>query len=183
MWSSTRLSWWHLALFRHFDMYHTTSAIIVLCLIYLYFILLNVSQKKKKEKKKKKRWCTNIYVILLQLGLFLCFLFLLSGFILVENALWCGESKEWIYLYSDCIYLLKYILTRLPCTWILLHIDEAFNDSTSHASLVTNWKWVQDNGEKFTSLLNAISAYAEGFSADPIIRRAFYLWKKLETQR
>lgn len=40
----------------------------------------------------------------------------------------------------------------------------------------------EDNGEKFTSLLNAISAYAEGFSADPIIRRAFYLWKKLEKQ-
>ncbi|KAK9665031.1 hypothetical protein RND81_14G085600 [Saponaria officinalis] len=40
----------------------------------------------------------------------------------------------------------------------------------------------EDNGEKFTSLLNAISAYAEGFSADPVIRRAFYLWKKLEKQ-
>lgn len=39
---------------------------------------------------------------------------------------------------------------------------------------------LQDNGEKFASLLGAISAYAEGFSADPIIRRAFYLWKKLE---
>ncbi|CAA0818389.1 5-3 exonuclease family protein [Striga hermonthica] len=38
----------------------------------------------------------------------------------------------------------------------------------------------EDNGEKFTSLLTAISAYAEGFSADRIIRRAFYLWKKLE---
>ncbi|ONI29626.1 hypothetical protein PRUPE_1G206500 [Prunus persica] len=37
----------------------------------------------------------------------------------------------------------------------------------------------EDNGEKFTSLLTAISAYAEGFSADPIIRRAFYLWNKL----
>ncbi|KAG8375892.1 hypothetical protein BUALT_Bualt09G0006400 [Buddleja alternifolia] len=37
----------------------------------------------------------------------------------------------------------------------------------------------EDNGEKFTSLLTAISAYAEGFSADSIIRRAFYLWKKL----
>ncbi|XP_022760816.1 uncharacterized protein LOC111307006 [Durio zibethinus] len=42
------------------------------------------------------------------------------------------------------------------------------------------FKKPEDNGEKFTSLLNAISAYAEGFSADPIIRRAFYLWKKLE---
>ncbi|KAK6930485.1 DNA polymerase I-like, H3TH domain [Dillenia turbinata] len=40
----------------------------------------------------------------------------------------------------------------------------------------------EDNGEKFTSLLAAISAYAEGFSADPIIRRAFNLWKKLETK-
>ncbi|BFG15889.1 hypothetical protein CerSpe_021620 [Prunus speciosa] len=38
----------------------------------------------------------------------------------------------------------------------------------------------EDNGEKFNSLLMAISAYAEGFSADPIIRRAFYLWNKLE---
>ncbi|KAH7689909.1 DNA-directed DNA polymerase protein [Dioscorea alata] len=39
----------------------------------------------------------------------------------------------------------------------------------------------QDNGEKFVSLLRAIGAYAEGFSADPIIRRAFYLWNKLES--
>ncbi|CAI9778209.1 unnamed protein product [Fraxinus pennsylvanica] len=40
----------------------------------------------------------------------------------------------------------------------------------------------EDNGEKFTSLLTAISAYAEGFSPDSIIRKAFYLWKKLERQ-
>lgn len=40
----------------------------------------------------------------------------------------------------------------------------------------------EDNGQKFTSLLTAISAYAEGFSGDSIIRRAFYLWKKLESQ-
>ncbi|CAN4090641.1 unnamed protein product [Withania somnifera] len=40
----------------------------------------------------------------------------------------------------------------------------------------------EDGGEKFTSLLMAISAYAEGFSADTIIRRALYLWKKLEKQ-
>ncbi|RDX92041.1 DNA polymerase I, thermostable, partial [Mucuna pruriens] len=30
----------------------------------------------------------------------------------------------------------------------------------------------EDNGSRFNSLLTAISAYAEGFSADPIIRRA-----------
>lgn len=41
---------------------------------------------------------------------------------------------------------------------------------------------IQDNGEKFRSLLTAISAYAEGFSADSIIRRASYLWKKLDGQ-
>ncbi|XP_075515033.1 uncharacterized protein LOC142549779 isoform X2 [Primulina tabacum] len=40
----------------------------------------------------------------------------------------------------------------------------------------------EDDGEKFTSLLKAIGAYAEGFSADSIIRRAFYLWKKLGSQ-
>ncbi|PIA25876.1 hypothetical protein AQUCO_10500011v1 [Aquilegia coerulea] len=37
----------------------------------------------------------------------------------------------------------------------------------------------EDDGEKFSSLLRAISAYAEGFSADRIIRRANLLWKKL----
>ncbi|XP_002530572.2 DNA polymerase I isoform X2 [Ricinus communis] len=40
----------------------------------------------------------------------------------------------------------------------------------------------EDDGEKFMNLLNAISVYAKGFSADPIIRRALYLWKKLEAQ-
>ncbi|XP_071736286.1 uncharacterized protein [Rutidosis leptorrhynchoides] len=38
----------------------------------------------------------------------------------------------------------------------------------------------EDDGEKFTNLLTAIGAYAEGFSLDSVIRRAFYLWKKLE---
>ncbi|KAF8402318.1 hypothetical protein HHK36_013272 [Tetracentron sinense] len=39
------------------------------------------------------------------------------------------------------------------------------------------FKKPEDNGEKFTSLLTAISAYAEGFSADRIIRRAFnFFW-------
>ncbi|XP_077226802.1 5'-3' exonuclease family protein isoform X3 [Tasmannia lanceolata] len=38
----------------------------------------------------------------------------------------------------------------------------------------------KDNGEKFVSLLRAIGAFAEGSSADNIIRRACYLWNKLE---
>ncbi|GMN36220.1 hypothetical protein TIFTF001_005838 [Ficus carica] len=41
------------------------------------------------------------------------------------------------------------------------------------------FKQPEDNGEKFSSLLTAMGAYAEGFSVDPVIRRAFYLWKKL----
>ncbi|XP_051148749.1 uncharacterized protein LOC127263658 isoform X2 [Andrographis paniculata] len=40
----------------------------------------------------------------------------------------------------------------------------------------------EDDGEKFKSLLTAISAYAEGFSADSIIRRTLSLWKKIESQ-
>ncbi|KAI3518445.1 hypothetical protein L1887_07206 [Cichorium endivia] len=42
------------------------------------------------------------------------------------------------------------------------------------------FKKPEDNGEKFTNLLTAIGAYAEGFSLDSVIRRTFYLWKKLE---
>lgn len=41
----------------------------------------------------------------------------------------------------------------------------------------------EDEGNKFMSLLTAISAYAEGFSADSIIRRVLNLWKKLEKQQ
>ncbi|KAG5143668.1 hypothetical protein JHK82_019363 [Glycine max] len=40
----------------------------------------------------------------------------------------------------------------------------------------------EDNGSKFNSLLTAISAYAEGFSADPIIRRTVHLWGKLDSR-
>jgi hypothetical protein len=49
-------------------------------------------------------------------------------------------------------------------------------------SNIVKINYVQDNGIKFNSLLTAISAYAEGFSADPIIRRAFRLWEKLDSR-
>ncbi|CAM0872149.1 unnamed protein product [Alopecurus aequalis] len=39
----------------------------------------------------------------------------------------------------------------------------------------------QDDGAKFINLLRALEAYAEGSSADQIIRRAMYLWNKLES--
>ncbi|KAF7805315.1 DNA polymerase I, thermostable isoform X3 [Senna tora] len=44
-----------------------------------------------------------------------------------------------------------------------------------------SFKKPEDNGNRFKGLLTAISAYAEGFSADPIIRRAFHLWKQLDS--
>jgi hypothetical protein len=40
---------------------------------------------------------------------------------------------------------------------------------------------LQDDGAKFINLLRALEAYAEGSSADQIIRRAMYLWNKLES--
>ncbi|KQK22723.1 hypothetical protein BRADI_1g69010v3 [Brachypodium distachyon] len=39
----------------------------------------------------------------------------------------------------------------------------------------------KDDGAKFMNLLRALEAYAEGSSADVIIRRALYLWNKLES--
>ncbi|CAN6320809.1 unnamed protein product [Urochloa humidicola] len=39
----------------------------------------------------------------------------------------------------------------------------------------------QDDGTKLIKLLRALEAYAEGSSADPIIRRATYLWNKLKS--
>lgn len=42
------------------------------------------------------------------------------------------------------------------------------------------YKKPQDDGVKFIKLLRALEAYAEGSSADTIIRRATYLWNKLK---
>ncbi|KAM1158649.1 hypothetical protein ACFX14_031858 [Malus domestica] len=78
---------------------------------------------------------------------------------LIENADQALLSKNLALLHSDLpLYMVPFATKDLP-----FHKPE-------------------DNGEKFMSLLTAISAYAEGFSSDPIIRRAFYLWNKLENQ-
>ncbi|KAI9120993.1 hypothetical protein K1719_008026 [Acacia pycnantha] len=45
-----------------------------------------------------------------------------------------------------------------------------------------SFKKPEDNGDRLKGLLTAISAYAEGFSADPIIRRTFQLWRKLDSR-
>ncbi|MED6210745.1 hypothetical protein PIB30_067020 [Stylosanthes scabra] len=78
---------------------------------------------------------------------------------LIENAEQARLSKELALLRSDLPFYMVPFATK----------DISF-------------KKPEDNGSKFNSLLTAISAYAEGFSADPIIRRAFHLWRKLESR-
>ncbi|XP_020232774.1 uncharacterized protein LOC109813070 isoform X2 [Cajanus cajan] len=78
---------------------------------------------------------------------------------LIENAEQALLSKELALLRSD-----------LPSYMVPFSVrDLSFNKP-------------EDNGSRFNSLLTAISAYAEGFSADPIIRRAVHLWRKLDSR-
>ncbi|CAN8254709.1 unnamed protein product [Cochlearia groenlandica] len=42
------------------------------------------------------------------------------------------------------------------------------------------FKKPEDNGEKWRTLLTAMGAYAEGFSAEPVISKAFKLWETFE---
>ncbi|KAK7319817.1 hypothetical protein RJT34_04545 [Clitoria ternatea] len=78
---------------------------------------------------------------------------------LIENAEQALLSKELALLRSD-----------LP----LYMVPFAVRDLSFHKP--------EDNGSRFNSLLTAISAYAEGFSADPVIRRAVHLWRKLDSR-
>ncbi|XP_034200984.1 DNA polymerase I isoform X2 [Prunus dulcis] len=76
------------------------------------------------------------------------------------------------------------LITKFGTLENLLHCVDQVEEERIRKILITSADQALlsknlDNGEKFTSLLTAISAYAEGFSADPIIRRAFYLWNKL----
>ncbi|XP_058750581.1 uncharacterized protein LOC131623596 isoform X2 [Vicia villosa] len=78
---------------------------------------------------------------------------------LIENAEQARLSKELALLRSDLpSYMVPFAVKDL-----LFHKPE-------------------DNGSKFNSLLTAISAYAEGFSADPILRKTFRLWEKLDSR-
>ncbi|XP_014509707.1 uncharacterized protein LOC106768859 isoform X2 [Vigna radiata var. radiata] len=78
---------------------------------------------------------------------------------LIENAEQALLSKELALLRSDLpLYMVPFAVE-----------DLSFNKP-------------EDNGSRFNSLLTAISAYAEGFSADPLIRRAVHLWRKLESR-
>ncbi|XWS09410.1 hypothetical protein CRYUN_Cryun40dG0082700 [Craigia yunnanensis] len=103
---------------------------------------------------------------------------LITKFGTLENLLQCVDQVEQDHIRKALIAnagqaVLSKNLAMLRCDLPFYMVPFATRDLT--------FKKPEDNGEKFTSLLNAISAYAEGFSADPIIRRAFYLWKKLES--
>ncbi|TYH83551.1 hypothetical protein ES332_D02G139600v1 [Gossypium tomentosum] len=102
---------------------------------------------------------------------------LITKFGTLENLLKCVDEVEVDHIRKALIAnadqaVLSKNLAMLRCDLPFYMVPFSTRDLTFNKP--------EDNGEKFTSLLNAISAYAEGFSADPIIRRAFYLWKKLE---
>ncbi|KAB2093384.1 hypothetical protein ES319_A02G091900v1 [Gossypium barbadense] len=102
---------------------------------------------------------------------------LISKFGTLENLLKCVDEVEVDHIRKALIAnadqaVLSKNLAMLRCDLPFYMVPFSTRDLTFNKP--------EDNGEKLTSLLNAISAYAEGFSADPIIRRAFYLWKKLE---
>ncbi|KAK7362694.1 hypothetical protein VNO77_04814 [Canavalia gladiata] len=78
---------------------------------------------------------------------------------LIENAEQALLSKELALLRSDLpLYMVPFAVR-----------DLSFNKP-------------EDDGDRFNSLLRAISAYAEGFLADFIIRRTVHLWRKLDSR-
>ncbi|KAK8681379.1 hypothetical protein V6N13_053783 [Hibiscus sabdariffa] len=102
---------------------------------------------------------------------------LITKFGTLENLLKCVDQVEVDHIRKTLIAnadqaVLSKNLAMLRCDLPFYMVPFSTRDLTFNKP--------EDNGEKFTNLLKAISAYAEGFSADPIIRRAFYLWKKLE---
>ncbi|KAK8572753.1 hypothetical protein V6N12_028798 [Hibiscus sabdariffa] len=102
---------------------------------------------------------------------------LITKFGTLENLLKCVDQVEVDHIRKTLIAnadqaVLSKNLAMLRCDLPFYMVPFSTRDLTFNKP--------EDNGEKFRNLLNAISAYAEGFSADPIIRRAFHLWKKLE---
>ncbi|OMO99503.1 hypothetical protein CCACVL1_03773 [Corchorus capsularis] len=101
---------------------------------------------------------------------------LITKFGTLENLLQCVDQVKQDHVRKALIEnadqaILSKNLALLRCDLPFYMVPFATRDLT--------FKKPEDDGEKFTSLLTAIGAYAEGFSADRIIRRAFYLWKKL----
>ncbi|XP_011037407.1 PREDICTED: uncharacterized protein LOC105134627 isoform X2 [Populus euphratica] len=102
---------------------------------------------------------------------------LISRFGTLENLLKCvdqveGESIRKALRENAKQAVLSKELAKLRCELPEYMVPFATTDLI--------FKKPEDNGEKFTNLLTAVSSYAEGFSADMIIRRASKLWEKLE---
>ncbi|WZZ17232.1 hypothetical protein YC2023_110321 [Brassica napus] len=105
---------------------------------------------------------------------------LLSRFGTLENLLQSideikeGKLKESIIAHADQAMLSKKLAllrTDLPDYIVPFETrDLAF-------------KKPEDNGEKWRSLLVAIGAYAEGFSADPVMRKTLQLWESLDAKK
>ncbi|XP_022858299.1 uncharacterized protein LOC111379184 isoform X5 [Olea europaea var. sylvestris] len=113
---------------------------------------------------------------------------LITKFGTLENLLQCVEQvdeeriRKVVNSYGECLALTSNAeQALLSKNLAMLRSDLPFYMVPFSTEDLTFMK-PEDNGEKFTSLLTAISAYAEGFSPDTIIRKAFYLWKKLERQ-
>ncbi|KAJ6878058.1 5'-3' exonuclease isoform X1 [Populus alba x Populus x berolinensis] len=104
---------------------------------------------------------------------------LISRFGTLENLLKCvdqveGESIRKALRQNVNQAVLSKELAKLRCELPEYMVPFATTDLI--------FKKPEDNGEKFTNLLTAVSSYAEGFSADTIIRRASKLWEKLEAR-
>uniref|UniRef100_A0A6M2EVQ1 5'-3' exonuclease domain-containing protein n=1 Tax=Populus davidiana TaxID=266767 RepID=A0A6M2EVQ1_9ROSI len=104
---------------------------------------------------------------------------LISRFGTLENLLKCvdqveGESIRKALRQNANQAVLSKELAKLRCELPEYMVPFATTDLI--------FKKPEDNGEKFTNLLTAVSSYAEGFSADTIIRRASKLWEKLEAR-
>lgn len=104
---------------------------------------------------------------------------LISRFGTLENLLKCvdqveGESIRKALRQNANQAVLSKELAKLRCELPVYMVPFATTDLI--------FKKPEDNGEKFTNLLTAVSSYAEGFSADMIIRRASKLWEKLEAR-
>lgn len=104
---------------------------------------------------------------------------LISRFGTLENLLKCvdqveGESIRKALRQNANQAVLSKELAKLRCELPEYMVPFATTDLI--------FKKPEDNGEKFTNLSTAVSSYAEGFSADVIIRRASKLWEKLEAR-
>ncbi|KAG5233329.1 5'-3' exonuclease [Salix suchowensis] len=104
---------------------------------------------------------------------------LISRFGTLENLLKCvdqveGESIRKTLKENANQAVLSKELAKLRCELPEYMVPFATTDLI--------FKKPEDNGEKFINLLTAVSSYAEGSSADMIIRRASKLWKNLEAR-